>query len=127
MARATEREVKQIIDTTLTEDEVAPFLRAANLIVSGLCVDHGYSADLLAEIERWLAAHLVAIRDQKTISETVGDASVTFQGTTGEGLGFTSYGQQVKLLDYMGLIAEASEAKAGALIECIDISEETAT
>jgi len=125
--RATEAEVKQIINTTLTVDQVRPFLRAANLIVTSICADAGYGADLLAEIERWLAAHLVAIRDPRASQEDVGIGSVTYQGTTGEGLNHTSYGQQVRLLDYKGLIISASESKMSAVIECIDISEETAT
>ena len=69
MARATEAEVKEIIETDRTDEQVTPFLKAANLLVTDVLTGLGYSDDLLKEIERWLAAHFVAIRDPRMTKE----------------------------------------------------------
>ena len=99
--RTTESEVKAIIDTELDEDAIAPFLRTANLLVSDVLADEGYTAQRLADIELWLAAHFVAIRDPRIMSQGLGDANATYAGggQFGQGLAFTVYGQQVLLLD----------------------------
>lgn len=117
--RATEAEVKEIIDTDITVGQVTPFLKAANLLVTNVLTDQEYSADLLKEIERWLAAHFVAIRDPRTTKEKIGQAEDTYQGKFGEGLSGTSYGQQVMLLDYKGVLAELSATKGGAEVKAI--------
>ena len=111
--RTTEAEVKQIIDTALVEDELSPFLTAANLIVTSALGAAGFVDAHLAEIERWLAAHLVAIRDPRLMSQKIGDADATYAGFTqfGKGLEFTAYGQQVLLLDTSGKLAAIQNAK----------------
>lgn len=119
MARVTEAEVKEIIDTDLTVEQVTPFLKASNLLVTDVLTDQGYSVDLLKEIERWLAAHFVAIRDPRTVREKIGEAEDTYQGKFGEGLSSTSYGQQVMLLDYKGVLAEIAQAKGGVELKVI--------
>ena len=119
MARATEAEVKEIIDTELTDEQVTPFLRAANLLVTEVLSDEGYGTSLLAEIERWLAAHFVAIRDPRISKEKIGDADATYQGKTGLGLNHTSYGQQVMILDVHGKLAEIAESKGPAEVKAI--------
>lgn len=117
--RATEAEVKEIIDTDRTAEQVTPFLKAANLLITDVLTDQGYGVDLLKEIERWLAAHFVAIRDPRTVREKIGDAEDTYQGKFGEGLSGTSYGQQVMLLDYKGVLAEITKAKGSAEIKVL--------
>ena len=111
--RTTEAEVKAILDTALTEDELSPFLTAANLIVTSVVANEGYTPEHLAEIERWLAAHLVAIRDPRLMSQKIGDADAVYAGFTqfGKGLEFTSYGQQVLLLDTHARFAALQSAK----------------
>ena len=119
MPRATEAEVLQIIDTTLTSEEVTPFLSAANLLVSSICVDVGYSDDLLEEVERWLTAHLIAVRDPRVSKEKIGDANVEYHGRSGLGLDHTPYGQQVKILEYQGKLAELDTKKRPAEVKTI--------
>jgi hypothetical protein len=114
--RATETEVKQIIDTDLTTEQVNPFLRAANLMVTNVLTDQEYSDESLKEIECWLAAHFVAIRDPRLTKEKIADAEDTYQGKFGERLNGTSYGQQVLLLEYKGILAELSSASKGGVI-----------
>ena len=102
MPRVEHREVVAIIDTTLTD--VHPFIDTANIIVTDK-LSSIHDDTLLKEIEKWLAAHFVAIRDRRPQSETLGNASVTYQGQTGLGLDATLYGQQVKVLDTSGVLA----------------------
>jgi len=103
--RVTGAEVKEIINTVLTGDEVTPFITAANAVVTGKCANY-YTEAELKEIERWFSAHLVSIRDPSR-------SAVTEQGIDGGpkqrfalmpnyriGLATTPYGSQVLLLDY---------------------------
>jgi hypothetical protein len=117
--RASEQEVKEIIDTALTVDQITPFLRAANRLINDALADEGYGAELLHEIECWLTAHFIASRDPRTLSETIGDASATFWGTSGLGLNGTSYGQNVMLLEHHGKLAQITEAKGPAEVKVI--------
>jgi hypothetical protein len=114
MSRATEAEVIEIMDTALTEEQVAPFLTAANLSVTNILSDEGYDDATLKEIERWLAAHLVAIRDRQISDEKIGDATVKYGGKVDLGLNFTPYGQQVMILDHHGKMAQVADAKRSA-------------
>lgn len=117
--RATNEEVKEIISTDLTAEQIAPFLRAANKMVDALLIEQGYSAGLLMEIECWLAAHFVAIRDPQITKEKIGDAEATYQGKFGEGLRGTSYGQQVLILDHKGTFAELADSKGPVELKVI--------
>jgi hypothetical protein len=117
--RATEAEVKEIIDTELTADEVAPFLKAANIFITEVLSGEGYGDDLMKSIEMWLAAHFVAVRDPRASKEKLGDADVTYDGKTALGLDGTRYGQQAMLLDYHGKLAAISSAKGQAEMRVI--------
>lgn len=113
MARVSEGEVKRIIDTALTYDQVTPFLRAANNLVTSTLADEGYGAEDLRQIEAWLAAHFVAVRDPRVKQEKIGDANVHYDGETGSGLASTRYGQQVLLLEYKGILAQMDKQSGG--------------
>jgi hypothetical protein len=120
-SRATETEVKEIMDTTLTEEQLSPFLKAANSTVTGLLSDEGYGDTQLAEIERWLAAHFASCaKDQIVSKEKIGGADATYHGKTGMGLESTFYGQTVKTLEYNGVLAQVEAAKSRSIIEVID-------
>lgn len=111
--RCTGVEVKEIIDTTLTEVQVAPFITAANLTVTDILgASTVLSADQKKEIERWLAAHFVAVRDPRISAEKTADAGATYQGKTEMGLDSTFYGQQAKMLDTTGALANIGKRKA---------------
>lgn len=108
--RVTDTEVKKIIDTTIT---TTPFIRSANLVVTDRLVGQGLSTDMLKEIELWLAAHFVAIRDKQFVKRKIGDAEDTYQvGKLGEGLKATEFGQQVILLDSTGILSRAGKGSA---------------
>ena len=105
--RTTEAEVKEIINTTLSIEEVTPFLTAANRLVDARLIGE-YSDDILTEIEKHLTAHFISARDPRIKNEKIGEAAVTYHVTSvvGEGLGSSPDGQKVKLLDYKGLLSK---------------------
>lgn len=111
MARTTEEAVKDVIDTSLTNEEITPFLQAANRLVTDKLTGLGYSSEMLQEIETWLTAHFVAIRDPQILKEKIGENDVTYTGKSGFGLDATTYGQQVQLLDHKGVLASLSKQK----------------
>ena len=117
--RVSDSEVKEIIDTTVT---TTPFIDAANLIVTGKLADQGLGDALLKEIERWMSAHLVAIRDPMIKKEKAGEAEATYvTGKEGMGLDATPYGQQVKLLDTSGALTDLGRRSAEFLTIDLDL------
>lgn len=115
-ARTTTTAVGLIINTTLTTAQIQAFIDTATLVVDANLVDKGLSTDLLTQIETWLTAHLLSMRDQRTSSRQIGDVSFTYQGQTGLGLDATLYGQQVKLLDTSGTLASLGKRRASITV-----------
>jgi hypothetical protein len=113
--RVTEAEVKAIIDTDLDSTAITPFITVANMIVTDRLADEGLTDELLKEIERWLSAHFVSIRDPRMLEEKAGQASAKYAlGNPGnrQGISATPYGQQALLLDPTGRLASADKLKA---------------
>jgi len=107
--RVADADVKAILETTVDTD---PFILAASLLIDRYLVPAGLPHALLTEIERWLAAHLVCIRDPRLHEARAGEVSMRLErGRAGVGLQATSYGSQVKLLDPTGLLDEAMTTK----------------
>ena len=118
--RVTNEEVLQIITTDITD--CTPFIMAANTIVDKYL---GETSDLSnkqkKEIERWLSAHFLAIKDPQIKSESVGGASASYQvGTLGKGLDSTMWGQMALTLDTTGILKESSSTKR-ASVKAIDL------
>lgn len=100
--RVTGTEVKEIINTSLSASAVEPFILAANAIVTGMC--SAYSTAEQKEMERWLTAHFVSIRDPSksaVVEQNAGAPSQKY-ALIGKGLAATPYGSQVLILDYKG-------------------------
>jgi len=115
--RTNGADVKKIIDTTQTASEIEDaFIPPANLLVTqALGSNTDISSALKTEIEKWLSAHFVAIRDPRIQQEKMGDATDTYRGTIGanaKGLEATYYGQQAIALDPTGSIANLGKAPA---------------
>jgi hypothetical protein len=113
--RVTYSDVKAIMDNCTTADAtVTIFITSANTIVNKVFVDStSMSVAELAQIEKWLAAHLIASTVFRTTSEeTVGDATAKFTGQWGKKLEATPYGQMVLVLDSTGLMANAGKNAA---------------
>lgn len=106
MGRVVEAEVKEIVATSLDAAAISPFLQTANVLVTECLGDAGLAEEVLAEIELWLAAHFVAIRDPEWQARQVDDLRIQRHARqAGRGLDATPYGQQVRLLDPTGRIA----------------------
>ncbi len=86
MARVTDTEVKEIIDTEL---DTTPFIDIATLLVDDQLLSKGLSTSLLTKLELLLAAHFTAMRERQLKSEEFGDAKDDFLGEEGKNLDFT--------------------------------------
>jgi hypothetical protein len=105
-ARVTPDDVLEIIETELSHSIINAFINTGHQMVQSTLLNKGLSADTLTEIEKWLSAHFLAIRDQRVESEAVGgEWQVRYQGTTGMGLQATTYGQMALTLDTSGSLA----------------------
>ncbi len=105
--------------------DLLPPIRRANVLVnriatlsaagSGVTVLGNIStdADALLEIETLLAAHFYTSSDKPFASDSMGGASASFQGQTGQGLRSTRYGQDAIDLDYSRILS-AIDMKAFA-------------
>ncbi len=119
--RTSDIKVKEIFDTDI--EDTTPFIIAANLIITDKLTGQGLSADHLAELERWLAAHLACARDPRAKTDKTGDASTTYTGNFAEGLKSTPYGQQVLLLDSTGILSRTSAKQASFAAIDFDVGE----
>ena len=108
-------EVKQIINTSLTDAEVLAAVSTAQAIINSQLASSGLTGQHLREIIRWLSAHFVAVRDQDegmVMEQRIGDTAVRYGGRLGEGLKLTRYGQQVLILDTTGTLAAFGRQRA---------------
>ena len=119
MGRVDSTEVKEIIATDLTD--LSAYITAANILVTSELTASGLSNAHLKEIERWLAAHFVSIKDPIVSKEKIGDAEVTYAsgGMTytnamkdAAGLNSSPYGQQALILDTTGILRGLGTKKA---------------
>lgn len=106
-ARTDATEVKEVIDTSLTDAQVNAFINTANrFIAEAELSGHGVASATLTEIEKYLAAHFLSLRDQRVASEAFPSGfRLSYQGKTGMGLDGTQYGQMAKALDSSGRLA----------------------
>jgi preprotein translocase subunit SecF len=110
--RVTADELKEILETELSDTILDTFIGAANRVVTEhLGDDATLSDEQKADIEKFLAAHFCAsTREQQAQSEKAGPtggAQIVYQGVFGLGLDFTGYGQMVRILDTTGILAGA--------------------
>jgi hypothetical protein len=115
--RVDAEEIKEIIETSLSDPTIEAFIGAANIIITNSLGSSTLTAAHLKEIERWLTAHFIASsRERQTTSESVGQAKVEYNSKVGLGLDGTTYGQQVKMLDTTGILANLGAGKREASI-----------
>lgn len=109
-ARVTAEEVGKIIeyDVTLIPD-ITPFITTANVMVNSVCTSSILTEEVLKQIELWLSAHFVAVKDQRVASEGVDTLSQSFQYKLGNGLKSTMYGQQACAIDFSGALSALAE------------------
>lgn len=114
MARVTANEVKAILDDTeLTDAVVEGFINSANTLVTNVLGSSTLGESVLAEIEKWLAAHMIAsTRERMAEQEEAGEAKIKYIGQYGSGLSSTPYGQMVLTLDLTGKMAALGRKQA---------------
>ncbi len=119
-ARVNASEVKELINTDLTDVIVASSIDIASRFIDE--VISGLAADRLADIELYLSAHFVAMRDQDEgaiTEEKVGDGQVKYSGEFGKSLNLTRYGQMAIFLDTTGKLAASTLTQIKARFETV--------
>lgn len=112
--RTNASDVKTIIQTTLSDSEVDRFIQTANRYVDDRLGSSGLSSEILEEIELYLSAHFLAMREEYggLDRQTLGDGTDSYKGTAGTNLGWTRYGQQAMALDSTGKLRASGKLKA---------------
>lgn len=109
MARTTNTEVKAIMDTDLTDDQIDGYIESATALVDSWFDGVAATETMLKEVERWLTAHLIAIsRERQAKEEGAGGAYIRYAGLFGTGLKTTSYGQTAIEIDVTGTLKKVS-------------------
>ena len=103
MARTTDTLVRQIFDVDPTITDLTAFINAAHNLVNAKCT--GITEENATEVETWLAAHFLGIRDLRPASETAKGVGQTYQHRVDLGLSCTEYGQMAMQLDETGGLA----------------------
>ena len=108
----TPAEIRQIYsyDASISDEDVSIMIYSARILVDNITGLHEYT---LKEIERWLGAHFVAIRDPQRSIEKIGSVQESYQYQVGLNLNQTRYGQMAIILDTTGYLA-GLQAKATA-------------
>jgi len=109
-SRTTVQAVKAIMDTDVTEAQITAsgILDDAYNFVTAKLGEQSLGDDLLASIEKWVAAHMVSVGlDRQLQRGKGGPAEATYTGNYGMNLQMTSYGQTACSLDTSGILAGA--------------------
>lgn len=115
MARTTVTLVKDIITTELTDPIIESYVDGANVFVTTQLDGKSLTDATLAEIERWIAAHMIAVSKEQQIKEAgAGGAEVKYTGYWSYGLLATNYGQMAISLDSSGTLSSISKGKSKA-------------
>jgi hypothetical protein len=106
MARTNATDVKVLIETSLSDADVDNFIADANALLTSSGIEDAECHDSasLTVLEKYLAAHFVALRERQLKSEKMGDATDQYGGNFDMGLDFTQYGQQAIMFDCSGIL-----------------------
>lgn len=115
--RVTAAQVMEIISTSQSTAVVNAFINSAHAVVEANLASASLGETLLTQIELWMAAHFLAMKDQRKSAVKVGDLSVTYQGQTGMGLNATQYGQQALAMDTSGTLSALDSKRAMISLE----------
>lgn len=106
------QKVRDIMETSLPDAQVEAYIGSANTYINSTLLGKGLSDALLAEIERWLSAHMIALTAERTTKkEEAGTAKVEYAGQFGKSFEATSYGQMVLALDTSGTLRDLMDKK----------------
>ena len=128
--RVTPSDVQAIYayDPAILDAEATIFINSANIFTNKVLAAGLTDSAQLTEIERWLGAHLIAIRDPQAASERAGAVAQTLQQKVDLNFNQTRYGQQALLLDFTGTLASLNEqAKGGGGAASLSVISPTGT
>lgn len=109
--RTNANDVKAIINTSLSVMDVIPYINDANALVNAVLSDEGLSSALLTVIEKWLAAHFIAItKSRQAQYRKIGDAAESY-AKMGTKLESTTYGQTAISFDTSGKLANVGKKR----------------
>jgi hypothetical protein len=108
MSRVSNSEVEAIVDT---KRDVTPFVENANLVVNENLANKGLTDDRLKLVELYLAAHFVAVTEERgALTEVEGsNQRETYEIEVQTGFGMTRYGQQAMALDTTQTLSNLSK------------------
>lgn len=102
-----------VTDIYPTAQPVPPFLMTASMLVDTYLGTSGLSVGLLAEIERWLTAHLMNLGSGAVVRRRMGSTDISYErGQLGKGLQATRFGQTVLALDSTGILGSVGLRRA---------------
>ncbi len=112
-ARVTDAQLRKII-TLAAGLDTTEFITSANTMVNLYLVPKqpdfpAMTEAVLAQVELYLAAHFAAIFKPREESVSFGKGTFSWQGKTAMGLDHTKYGQQAKLFDPSGTLAQIDQ------------------
>ncbi len=116
-ARVSAEQVKEVITTDLDDSLVlSSMVDTANLYVDTHLSDADHSAAMLTKIELYLAAHFVALTEERggLKGEKMGDASEFLADVYSDGFRATRFGQAAINLDTSGILASLGTSKLKA-------------
>jgi hypothetical protein len=121
MARTTAIDVKAIMEENeLTDPQIEAYITGANLFVTGHLDGKGLTVATMTEIERWYAAHLIAMTKERQIKKAgAGGAEVEYTGYWSYGLLATNYGQVAISLDTTGTLEMLAKGKMPAWTKAV--------
>jgi len=117
--RVSQEDVRGIIETDASIS-LAPFLDTATALtdyVSSQDSDSKLTTALLVQVEKYLAAHYYAHREQLYAESQTLDAKAKYQGDWGRGLSSTQYGQAAIDLDVSGTLRRIDKGVVGVGID----------
>ncbi len=103
MARTTDTLVRAVIEVDAAITDLTPFIDAAHGLVEAQCTD--IMEAVATDVETWLAAHLITIRENRASNEKAGEVAQAYQYKLGLGLECSMYGQQAMMMDSTGGLA----------------------
>lgn len=110
--RVTASEVKAIMVDSVDETRITPFINSANFFVNQY-LQTSYTEEVLKEMELWYTAHLLASTTERLPYRVEGlGTGVSYKVPNPNGIDGTAYGQQVLLLDSLGIIKDLDKERA---------------
>lgn len=113
MARTNTIQVKQIIDTALTDPEIDDIISFSNRMTTTILASASLTSAELKDIETYLTAHIIAItKERQTKEERVGDVWIKYYDHPTGWLEQTTFGQTVMVMDTSGLFQKQAKKRA---------------